>query len=310
MDIALDGLVADSAPDLASSTDLPEQIDELSQGEALTYPWDDDLLVVMSFNVMCSMCTSDDWTSEAWAERVPHFGDVIQRHSPDLIGLQEVTFGTEVDEILAVAPGYLAFYPADLPPNLVGWTEDPDATILYREDRFTLEDAGFYWLSDTPETPWSTGWASTNLPRVLSWARLRQLSDGRSLYFATTHFDNNYPNQEHSATLVMERFSPLADHPIIFVGDFNSRPDTPAYATLTSPDGFHFSNAFDLADTWSSDTNLSPPPPYDPASRIDHIFLAGPAAWSCTSWTVDQTAYGDPQVYPSDHFPVVASLAW
>ncbi|MBM4372015.1 MAG: endonuclease/exonuclease/phosphatase family protein [Deltaproteobacteria bacterium] len=284
------------------------------EGDTVAHPWEDDALVVMSFNVMCSMCSNDQGGNEPWAARVPHFADIIQRHAPDLIGLQELTFASEVDEILAVVPAYQAIYPRDLSPNLFGWTDNPDATILYRADRFTVEQDGAFWLSETPDEDWSGGWADTNLPRVLVWARLRQVSDGRELWFATTHFDNNPPNQENSAPLVLDRLEPGAsDAPVILVGDFNSRPDTVAYATLTLGEGgqgFHVLDSFDLAEAWSAETNLEPPPGYDPTHRIDHIFVAGAAPWGCGRWTVDQTVYGPAGQFPSDHRPILAHLAW
>jgi hypothetical protein len=47
------------------------------------------------------------------------------------------------------------------------------------------------------------------------------------------------------------------------------------------------------------------------ADRIDHIFLAGDGVtWSATDWLADLTVYGPNQRYPSDHFPVVAQVAF
>ncbi len=296
--------------------DLPDADAEPdAEDEAVEYPWSDDTLVAMAFNVMCSFCSNTDGGNENWEQRVQHFGDIIARFEPDLIGLQELTYGTEAQEILDVTSGYQALFGKDLPANEVGWTDYPDATILYREERFTVVESGVYWNSETPDEAWAGGWQSGSaFWRIVAWARLKQISDGREFYFATTHFDNNPPNQDHSAVLALERFAPWAEeHPVIFVGDYNSKPDSTAYATLTQgvdDQGFHFIDTFEIAETWSSTHNQSPAPDYDPSRRIDHIFLGGSAEWGCPWWTVDQTVYGDDDFYPSDHFPIVSEITW
>jgi endonuclease/exonuclease/phosphatase family metal-dependent hydrolase len=281
-----------------------------------SHPWDDHSLVVMTFNVMCSFCSNSSGGNDKWDARVPDFGDIITRHAPDLVGLQELTYPSEVDQILAVAPGYQAIYAKKLPKNSVGLNAYPDAIILYRADRFEVVESGHYWLSPTPDTDWSGGWSTTGATwRIIDWVRLQQVSDGRTFIFQSTHFDNNPPNQPNSAALVIQRTEQWdAAYPIIFVGDFNSQPVDPAYVTLATGidgKGFHFQNAYDLAGgTYAVVTNLSPEPTYDPSGRIDHIWVAGSATWTASDWKVDMTVYGAHQYYPSDHFPIVSTLKW
>ena len=61
---------------------------------------------------------------------------------------------------------------------------------------------GSYWLSPTPDEPWTFGWAGTSFWRLVTWARLRYRDGTGELYAATTHVDNNHPNQEMSAPLL------------------------------------------------------------------------------------------------------------
>ena len=258
-------------------------------------------LTVMTFNVLCSFCDS---SFDPWEERVPNIADTIERHAPDLVGLQELALPEEVDQLLAVNPDYTAiFYGID------DGSPYPDATIFYRTEMFEPVDYGFYWLSPTPDAPMSKGFADGfQLPRLVTWAVLRHTGDGGELLFASTHFDNNAPSQEKSAPLVLERTPSAADgRPIVFVGDFNSRPDSVAYATLTGADGFHFDDAFALAPEWSMDTNQTPAPAYDLGQRIDHVLLAG-VAWDVERWVVDTWIYGANDLYVSDHFAITASL--
>lgn len=308
-------------PDVNGSEQLRPPEDQQSEAdtpdlaEVVEYPWDDHTLTVMTFNVMCSFCKNDPYGNEPWEARVPYFGDILARHAPDLVGLQELTFSSEIEEIQAVAPGYSSVFVSGLSPApLVQWTEYPDAAILYRTERFQLLGQGHYWLSATPDQDWAGGWAGTNLWRIVVWAKLRQVSDGREFYFLNTHFDNNVPNQENSAPLVLQRTEPLAQgFPVIFTGDFNSKPSSPAYTILSGGvdgTGFHLTNTFDLAGGYVTLTNLDPEPSWNPDHRIDHIFVAGYAEWSAENWTADQMAYGPDNYFPSDHFALSCTIGW
>ena len=258
---------------------------------------------VMSFNVLCSFCGLDAYDS--WDERLVDFQDIFARHEPDLLGLQELSFAAEVDQLLAVLPD--AYAPVFFHAAESVFTY-PDATVFYRTSRFELVSSGFYWLSPTPDVPSSIGFAEPQLPRLVAFTELRDKASRRSLYFATTHFDNNAPSQELSAPLAVERTEPWLDRmPAVLLGDFNSTPSAAAYATLTAA----FDDAQALADEWHVDSNQSPAPAYDLGERIDHVFLgaaAGKDEWQVTSWAADLSVYGALDRYPSDHWPIVAEL--
>ncbi len=263
-------------------------------------------LNVMTFNVLCSVCNPSEY--DPWDERLSYFADIFQRHDPDLIGVQELTpLAGEVDSLLAAAPGHgaLFFQQEEWPPY-------PDATIFYRKSRFRVLEQGEYWLSPTPDVPRSTGFAQPQLPRLVVWARLLDKAGDREMFFASTHFDNNAPSQALSAPLVLERTAPFAAAlPVVFVGDFNSRPNSEAYKTLSTDasHGFVFQNAYDLAPNPGVIENQDPDPVYDPADRIDHVLVAGAGvSWSATSWAADLKVYGSKNRYPSDHFAIATTL--
>jgi len=268
---------------------------------------------VMTYNVLCSFC---DDAYDPWEERLLAFKDIFERHDPDLIGLQELTFPEEVTQLLALKNGYAAVFFVGEEAGPLGLVEYPDATIFYRTARFELLEQGFYWLSPTPDVAWSSGFADgLQFPRIVAWARFLEITSQRQLFFATTHFDNNPPSQDKSAPLLLERTEPFDSRmPIIISGDFNSQPYDPAYKILVegvSGQGFHLVNAFDLAAEWSIDTNQVPAPDYDVAGRIDHLFVAGQAIeWVCPDWTVDMHVYGQNQMYPSDHLAITSELVF
>jgi endonuclease/exonuclease/phosphatase family metal-dependent hydrolase len=270
-------------------------------------------LTAMTFNVLCSFCGGSEY--DPWEERLGYFDDIFQRHDPDLIGVQELTFATEVDALLERLPGFDAVYFTDDQAGPYGLSDYPDATLFYRTERFGLVESGFYWLSPTPDDSWSTGFADdAQLPRLVVWARLHAATEMRDLLFVTTHFDNNPPSQDLSAPLLLERTEPwVAELPVVVTGDFNSQTYDPAYHVLVEGvggSGFSLVNAQDLADAWSQDTNLEPAPDYDLDGRIDHIFVAdGPtSSWTSSNWVVDQNVYGDLDRYPSDHWAIAADM--
>ncbi|NOZ01635.1 MAG: hypothetical protein GXP54_07070, partial [Deltaproteobacteria bacterium] len=66
-----------------------------------------DTLTVLTFNVLCSFC---DPSFDPWEDRVQYHADIIRRHNPDLVGLQELLFLDEVEQYLALNPEYSAVY--------------------------------------------------------------------------------------------------------------------------------------------------------------------------------------------------------
>ena len=115
--------------------------------------------------------------------------------------------------------------------------------------------------------------------------------------------------------MALERTAPFEQEgPVIFAGDFNSRPTSEAWRILTDDtdaQGFALVDSHDIADEWSIVTNQDPEPDYDLQDRIDHIFVAGEGVtWSVSSWLADLTVYGSMDRYPSDHRPIVAELTY
>ena len=253
---------------------------------------------VMTYNVLFALPNPD---FDPWPVRREHVAAAIRRFTPDLIGLQE-PLPNQVTDLLGLCPEYGA---AQI------W--DTDATTLYRKERFEVRETGTYWLSPTPDVPFSVGFGNF-FPRLVIWARLADLQAGREFFLVNTHFDNTTPSQERSAPLFLERTAPLtADSFVIATGDFNSRPPSTAYQTLTLGTSEVGQGAFRLTDSHSISSaqevvaRPGDPTDFDPLSRIDHIFVAG-GRFACTAWIVDMTSYGDERQYPSDHFPVVARL--
>lgn len=262
---------------------------------------------VVSFNVMCSVCGAG---YDAWEERLVYFGQMFDTIQPDLIGLQEIVFDFEVDQVLAELPGYAAnFYKGDG----VDFYPNPDATVLYKTSRFDLLDSGIYWLSPTPDIPWSIGYSDgQTLPRMVAWVKLYDKNYDQNIYFATTHFDSTHPHQENSAPQFIQTTAEWAAlAPVIWTGDFNTEPRDPAFNILTNgidATGFRMFDSFEkVGNDWNREFNTDTVPAYDPINRIDHIFAAG-ADWTTKFWWVDLRKFGENTFYPSDHRLIWADL--
>ena len=269
-------------------------------------------LRVMTFNVLCSFCGDKDYDS--WKQRVPHLQGLIAEHDADLVGLQELTWAKpdndEVKLMIDKHPVYTPLY--YISPGGEMLDHFPDSTLYFRTERFERIDHGFYWLSETPDKAFTVGWVSkAQFPRIVAWAVLRDKWTKRELLFVGSHFDPNTPNQTHSAPLLLARtVEKAASRPVIVVGDFNSRPDTDAYAILTEgkdPSGLQLVDTHEVADELKIHHNTDKTPDYETTKRIDHIFAAGKNL-KVQRWLVDLQRFGDKDRHPSDHRLMMATL--
>lgn len=192
-----------------------------------TVPAAPPTLRVMSFNVRLDTPLDG---RHGWPHRRPRVRELLLFHRPDVLGAQEA---------LANQVAHLA---EDLPDHK--WVgvgrEDGKAAgefapIFYDARRLELLDGGTFWLSETPERIGSVGWDAA-LPRVATWARLRDRATGTAFVALNTHFDHKGDRaRAESARLIVERAAALArGGPVVVMGDFNALPTSAAYATLAA----------------------------------------------------------------------------
>src|SRR5438105_1482436 len=105
---------------------------------------------VMTFNINGAAYPRDG--PNAWANRANLNVATILKHAPDLIGFQEV-HEVNLATYRAGLPGY-----AHVVGNKYGDNPPEESTsIFWKEQRFTLVEAGEFWLSRTPDVP-SSDW--------------------------------------------------------------------------------------------------------------------------------------------------------
>ena len=293
-----------------------------------------DAIRVGSYNVRLSI--GDKGTPNAWPERRADLVALVKDLDLDVFGMQEVR------------PDAAAYFRENLSDwEFVGDHRGPDrasdeaSPVFYRKSRFEALKKGTFWLSETPEVPASKSWG-TACTRVCSYLILRDRRTGRKFCFANTHTDHvSALAREKGMLLIIERMKAFGEGvPIIFTGDHNCR-ETEAPAVAVSQ---ILKNALYLSETeptgsWRTfsgwqwrDEEVSiaealryPPDvrnarkgspdaqkvggehPYEKfGPRIDYIYVS-PGVRVLSYGTVNEPRPGK-QLYPSDHFPIVATV--
>ena len=260
-------------------------------------------LRVMSFNVRTS--TAKDGPN-AWPLRREMMVRTIEAFDPDLLGVQEC----QPDQRDALREALGAKYDWVGIPRDDGKTRGEIAAVVFRRERFEKLREGHFWLSETPEVVGSKGWDAA-ITRTVSWVELkdrRRDGDGR-LFVFNTHFDHKGPQARlESAKLLRKRIEQITrEAPVIVTGDFNARETSEPYRALlagemlydTFPDVHKTPTTQDF--TFHGFTGKN-----EGGRRIDWVLRS--RHFETISAGIDKT--NEQGRYPSDHFPVTATLRW
>jgi endonuclease/exonuclease/phosphatase family metal-dependent hydrolase len=254
-------------------------------------------LDVMTFNIRTAEGRDGD---NAWPHRKELVAETIGRFDPHVVGLQEV-LAEQIDFLEAELPQYRW---VGVDRGLNGGTGLSEATpIFYRYRELVPVESGTFWLSGDPDQPSRRRRAS----RIVTWARFHHLASGRQIHVFNTHFTlRRGPGQLRSAEQINARVASLPrGSAVIVMGDFN--------AVAESSDTWRVATGGGLRDAWVvADQRQGPPltsngfgpPPEGWEGRIDWILVGGPITVPSVA-TIVHSARGR---YPSDHYPVLATL--
>ncbi|MBO4620287.1 MAG: endonuclease/exonuclease/phosphatase family protein [Victivallales bacterium] len=253
---------------------------------------------IMTFNVR----TPRDKAPNHWKARIPRIQAVMEKYQVDLIGVQELTPRQKA-----------ALLSSGTPYEAVGVGREVDqggeqCCILYRKERFECLASGTFWLSETPEVVGSRSWNSA-CRRICTWARLRDRRTGQTFLHFNTHLDHISEEARQKGTeLILSRIEAMAQGlPCFLTGDLNCRADSPAVQAILRK----------LKDSKSASESPHEGPTqtyhayrYNPdkpgKSEIDFIFFQGELRVLKHITISDH----DGDEYPSDHFPVLAEVAF
>lgn len=303
-----------------------------------------NIINVMSFNLRFASASDgdDNWQNPGQTpERREVVVTTITNHQPHLIGFQEAETN-QLDYLEAELPARYAFERQR--PSGGGGNEH--VAFAYDTNQLELLDRGVISLGNSPgggswnNTP-GTAFDPFDLfpennfafPRIALWGRFKWRCTAQEFLFYTTHFDtfngaNNGESEVKSAFLITDDVlarnnlmpaSPLA----VAVGDFNSSQNDRAWQLFT---GSFMTNSLtgDFTDAWfalhgtftdSGTFHGFNGGTVSGASRIDWIlyrggFLATQSVIVTDSAIATGCATCPRNQYPSDHYPVFASLVF
>ncbi|HAT72206.1 MAG TPA: hypothetical protein DCS63_05260 [Elusimicrobia bacterium] len=249
----------------------------------------------------------------SWENRREMVFDVFRSHKPDIAGLQE-PFRFQLDQIRQSLPHY----------GEIGVGREDGAArgeyspILYDLDRFTPDESGTFWFSDTPEVAGSSHWGNAYI-RICSWARFIEKRTGGAFYVYNVHLDNESQiSREKSVALLVKRIMGRTHQdPFLVMGDFNVTEDNPIIGYLSEKkrleaagDGLR-TTPLPMTDTFRAVGRNKPESGtfhefkgMRDGDKIDYIF-SGPGVKALGSEILYDARDGR---FPSDHFPVSALL--
>ncbi len=269
-------------------------------------------LRVMSFNILQDHGSPSGkvnaWIYRDGPNRRERAVQVIVDTSPDILGLQEAE-ENQVADLTGTnalnAYGFYGFGRDDAEGN--GLHEG----IFYLTNRFVRIDQGVFWLSETPDTP-GTKYPGASQIRIAVWATLTDRYSGRACFVLSTHFDHmSTAAREYSAALIRERIGVMASNmPAIVTGDFNLFPSQDAYDILTTqetPGWVVLRDSLRVVVPTEGTHELTRHAfsGNTAGERVDYVFFS--PAFAATEAGIVRTSYGGGR-YPSDHYPVTATL--
>ena len=256
---------------------------------------------VMTFNIRYD--TPRD-SANAWPLRKDKAASQILFHEAHIVGVQEA-LNHQLNDLKQRLPGY-AWVGAGRDD---GKEKGEYSAIFYDSSRIRVLQSETFWLSTQPHVAGSKGW-DANLPRVVTWAQMKDLPTNKQFYVFNTHFDHiGKVARAESARMILRAVQDIAGtHPVIVTGDFNASPDQEPIKIILNP-----TDPLRLTDT----KTISSKPHYGPEGTfngfnpmesrdhpIDFIFIKnGPTVLKHA--TLSETWGGK---FSSDHFAVFARI--
>lgn len=252
-------------------------------------------LVALSFNVRYG---SADDGADAWPLRRDDLLARIREQRPTLIGVQEA-LDFQVEWLERELPGHVR-----VGQGREGGSRGEHCALYVERARLDVLASGDFWLSERPDEVASVGWDAA-LPRICTWARVRERATGRELTVWNAHFDHRGEvARERAGQLLASRILAFRGEHVV-LGDLNCGETSPALRALA---------AAGLRDTFR---DLQPGAT---AVGTFHAFRGGSAGEkidfvlaSQGLRTVSAAILSDAGArgrWPSDHHAVMAALAW
>ena len=233
--------------------------------------------------------------ADRWPERLPLLVQDMSALQPDLLGLQECVFAVSQDRLLGAAGA--ASYEVHR-----AWAGRPEyGNSLLVRSALVAGDA-----------------ERLDLGMSRSALRVQVAIAGRHpLTMVVTHLHHVPADETARAdqTRALLAWLDAAPAPggLVVVGDFNAEPIEPAYAAMLAA-GFRSAhaeaNGVEPAVTWPSGIQAPGMDTDGDPGCLDYVWLRGPLRATACRVAFDRPAADDPTLFPSDHFGLVARVAF
>lgn len=253
-----------------------------------------DVLTIGTFNVRWANPNDGE---HIWEKRRDRLFALLHGWQPDVLGLQEPR-ASQLDDLRQALPDYDSIA-VGRDDGLSGGEFCP---IFYRRERLECVGSGTFWFSETSGVPGSQSWGSSH-PRICTWVELKERGSGETFRVYNLHWDHESQAARENSGLLLRGFLRTVSGPIVVLGDFNAHADNPAVVRLLKPGSRLTQSALSpeqqsTPGTFHGFTGTPTEPP------IDHVLLS--PEWEVVNAEV---LYGDGRSpFPSDHFPVAATL--
>ena len=253
-----------------------------------------DAIRIMSYNVRCANDGEQTITNRSKVGVA-----VLKAYAPDSFGVQECT------------PRWKRIFAYNLGDKYacVGKSRDffgpftEYSAIYYHRDKYDVIDSGTFWLSETPDKPYTKSFDSA-CARIATWALLENKETGERYTHINTHLDHvlESTRQEQMKVLIEYVKKVTGEVPVVMTGDVNDYEGSPVYNVACDM----FNDArFVAADTDTGRT-FTKYGKYeeDGEGAIDFIFTDKKLTVNLYK-VIRDTVKG---IYPSDHYPIVADI--
>lgn len=254
-------------------------------------------LKVMTYNIRLDLESDGE---NSWKHRKEMFAGQINFYEPAIFGVQEAT-PNQVNDIAALLSQY-----SSVGIGREGLGKGESSNIYYKKERFELKKSNTFWLSETPDTI-SKGWdAACN--RVCTYALFKDLKTKKIFWVFNTHLDHMGEDaRTKGIRLILSVIDKLntEKYPVIFMGDFNSEPNTERIVELKKVmddcRDVSIEKPFGPSGTFN-DFKFNEPV----TTLIDYIFISKNSTMKVKKYAV--LSDSKDLKYPSDHLPVYVEI--
>ena len=218
--------------------------------------------------------------------------DLIKRHNPDVICLQEVTvkwfslLRKEFSDTYAFC-GRDRFHGDK---EIIEWKKERNC-VLYKKSKFTALYSHTYWYGDDIKHPCMTEEAEYN--RIFTVVGLKEKATGKVYEQISTHLEYTTAHCRELQAAVLVKYLQKQRKNILIAGDFNSPPEENAYHLVSE-------QLIDVGKTFGKEGITYHSYGREKKERIDFVFRND----GIKTLAFDVVADEFEGLPPSDHYPV------